>query len=427
MLFQGQEFASSAPFLYFADHEAELARRRCATGGASSSRSFPAPRDPEMRRPRCRRPATRRRSSGASSICASASGTPTRYALHRDLLALRRDDPVIAAGRLRRLDGAVLAAAVLRAALRRRRRATIGCWSSTSAPTAICRPCCPSRCWRRPPATRWRLQLVAARRRATAAAGTPAGAHERRVAHSRRVGRAAARRAAIDEDACGARWTTDSTRVIALRRTTTVPSDGEPAAAPRVAGHQRARRLRLGHRRRACVTRRYHGLLVAALPAPLGRIVMLNHLLERVRLPDARRRRGSATRTRWPARTRPTAPITSIEFRLELGLPVWRYEIDGYVIEKRVLMPHGQNTVHVTYRLLEGDGPVRLTLRPSVQFRGTRRRSTSRRCSPTRLTAVRRPLRARRPAAASMPPRADAARRRTRRFTLDERGVSSVP
>ena len=34
------------------------------------------------------------------------------------------------------------------------------------------------------------------------------------------------------------------------------------------------------------VTRRYHGLLVAALPAPLGRMVMLNHLLERVRLPD---------------------------------------------------------------------------------------------------------------------------------------------
>ena len=36
------------------------------------------------------------------------------------------------------------------------------------------------------------------------------------------------------------------------------------------------------------VTRRYHGLLVASLPAPLGRMVMLNHLLERVRLPDRR-------------------------------------------------------------------------------------------------------------------------------------------
>ena len=33
-------------------------------------------------------------------------------------------------------------------------------------------------------------------------------------------------------------------------------------------------------------------------------------------------------------------------------------------------MPHGQNTVHVTYRLLEGGGPVRFTLRPSVHFRG---------------------------------------------------------
>src|SRR3989337_1472916 len=36
------------------------------------------------------------------------------------------------------------------------------------------------------------------------------------------------------------------------------------------------------------VTRRYHGLLIAALPAPLGRMVMLNHLLERVRLPGGR-------------------------------------------------------------------------------------------------------------------------------------------
>ena len=48
---------------------------------------------------------------------------------------------------------------------------------------------------------------------------------------------------------------------------------------------------------------------------------------------------------------------------------MWRYAVDGVEIEKRVLMPHGQNTVHVTYRLLRGEGPVRLTLRPSVHFR----------------------------------------------------------
>ena len=33
-------------------------------------------------------------------------------------------------------------------------------------------------------------------------------------------------------------------------------------------------------------TRRYHGLLIAALPAPLGRTMMLNHLTEQLRLPD---------------------------------------------------------------------------------------------------------------------------------------------
>ena len=37
------------------------------------------------------------------------------------------------------------------------------------------------------------------------------------------------------------------------------------------------------------VSRRYHGLLVAALPAPLGRVVMLNHLTETIRLPDGQR------------------------------------------------------------------------------------------------------------------------------------------
>jgi len=116
------------------------------------------------------------------------------------------------------------------------------------------------------------------------------------------------------------------------------------------------------------VTRRYHALLVASLPAPLGRYVMLNHLLERVRLPGGR--------VTWLGDQDEVAGVNAVdrghhltEFRLELGLPVWRYELTGSVIEKRVVMPFGQNTVHVIYRLIEGDGPVRLTLRPSVQFR----------------------------------------------------------
>src|SRR5690349_17539569 len=36
------------------------------------------------------------------------------------------------------------------------------------------------------------------------------------------------------------------------------------------------------------LTRRYHGLLVAALPTPFGRTVMFNYLGERLRWPDGR-------------------------------------------------------------------------------------------------------------------------------------------
>jgi predicted glycogen debranching enzyme len=116
------------------------------------------------------------------------------------------------------------------------------------------------------------------------------------------------------------------------------------------------------------VTRRYHGLLVASLPAPLGRIVMLNHLLERVRVHgDEPVWLGDEQEVAGPNAADRTTRLA--EFRLELGLPVWRYSVGGVEIEKRVLMPHGQNTVHVSYRLLSGNGPVRLTLRPSVHFR----------------------------------------------------------
>jgi predicted glycogen debranching enzyme len=59
-----------------------------------------------------------------------------------------------------------------------------------------------------------------------------------------------------------------------------------------------------------------------------------------------------------------------VEFRLELGQPVWRFDLPGISVEKRVVMPYGQNTVHVTYELVKGEGPIRLSLRPSIQFRG---------------------------------------------------------
>jgi predicted glycogen debranching enzyme len=97
--------------------------------------------------------------------------------------------------------------------------------------------------------------------------------------------------------------------------------------------------------------------------------VLLNHLLERVRLPG----RGVIWLGDEDEVAGPNIADSKeylAEFRLELGLPVWLYRLDGFTIEKRILMPHGQNTVHLNYRVLEGSGTVRFNLRPSVHYRG---------------------------------------------------------
>src|SRR5207247_2107850 len=54
---------------------------------------------------------------------------------------------------------------------------------------------------------------------------------------------------------------------------------------------------------------------------------------------------------------------------LESGLPIWRYEVGSLMLEKQLLLPHLQNTVHVIYRLVSGKDAVRLELRPSLYIR----------------------------------------------------------
>src|SRR5205814_2098100 len=81
------------------------------------------------------------------------------------------------------------------------------------------------------------------------------------------------------------------------------------------------------------VSWRFHGLLIAALPAPFGRMVMLNHLAECIRLPDGREVQIGGAEPSEPEEPKGIGnPLT--EFRLENGLPIWRYEIDGIVLEK---------------------------------------------------------------------------------------------
>ena len=106
MLFQGQEFASSAPFLYFADHGGELGAQ-VRQGRAAFLAQFPSIATPEVMAAladptavdtfeRCTLDFNERQRHGDI------------YLMHRDLLRLRRSDATISAQRARGADGAVL-------------------------------------------------------------------------------------------------------------------------------------------------------------------------------------------------------------------------------------------------------------------------------------------------------------------------------
>jgi predicted glycogen debranching enzyme len=136
------------------------------------------------------------------------------------------------------------------------------------------------------------------------------------------------------------------------------------------------------------ITRRYHGVLVAALPNPLGRMVMLNHLGEELRVGDRHARLNSETRVAGPID--PMAAAQVAEFRLESGLPVWEYTWGDVRLEKRIVMPHRQNTVHLNYRLIDGPEAATLELLPALHFRGYEDRVDALRNSPitTRYAAA---------------------------------------
>jgi maltooligosyltrehalose trehalohydrolase len=106
MLFQGQEFAASSPFFFFADHTKELAeavrRGRIeflgqfrSVGDPNVRKGIPDPHDPKTFA-RCKLDLSERQTHQWA------------YDLHRDLLKLRRTDPVFGRPKPRGIDGAVL-------------------------------------------------------------------------------------------------------------------------------------------------------------------------------------------------------------------------------------------------------------------------------------------------------------------------------
>lgn len=121
-------------------------------------------------------------------------------------------------------------------------------------------------------------------------------------------------------------------------------------------------------------TRAYHGYLIAATRPPVGRTLLLQHLREQIdagagvklQLSGDEWADGRIDPANW--NDRHAAPRLA-SFALDGTLPVWRYDLGGGLLEKRVWMAHGQNTTYVQYTLRDAARPVTLCVTLGVNDR----------------------------------------------------------
>ncbi|HRO22709.1 MAG TPA: glycogen debranching enzyme N-terminal domain-containing protein, partial [Promineifilum sp.] len=121
------------------------------------------------------------------------------------------------------------------------------------------------------------------------------------------------------------------------------------------------------------LTRRYHGLLMAALNPPLGRTLLLAKLDETAEYdgiyPDSGRFYPLYT-NRWEDGTVDgNGHVYLDRFHLEGTTPVWTFALANALLEKRVWMQPGANTTYVQYRLTRATGPLSLSIKALVNYR----------------------------------------------------------
>jgi predicted glycogen debranching enzyme len=115
------------------------------------------------------------------------------------------------------------------------------------------------------------------------------------------------------------------------------------------------------------LTRRYHGLLVAAQHPPVGRMQLVAKVDETVRF-DALD--YALATNRWASGAIEPQGYVHIEsFRLDGNTPVWRFAVGDALLEKRVWMRHGENTTCVQYTMLRGSQSMELELRTFINYR----------------------------------------------------------
>jgi predicted glycogen debranching enzyme len=102
------------------------------------------------------------------------------------------------------------------------------------------------------------------------------------------------------------------------------------------------------------LTRRYHGLLVAPVDPPLGRVLILTKADATLQLGGAR---YALFTNRWGGGAiDPEGHKLLDSFRLDGTIPVWRFRCGEATVEHRIWMEPGADTVYCAWRL-EGEAP----------------------------------------------------------------------
>lgn len=115
------------------------------------------------------------------------------------------------------------------------------------------------------------------------------------------------------------------------------------------------------------LTRRYHGLLFAALMPPLGRTLLATKFDETIEYDGEV---ISLCANRWAGGAIDPHGYRFLErFRLEGTTPVWTFAFADALLEKRIWMQQGANTTFVRYDLIRGRASMKLTVKALVNYR----------------------------------------------------------
>jgi predicted glycogen debranching enzyme len=117
-----------------------------------------------------------------------------------------------------------------------------------------------------------------------------------------------------------------------------------------------------------CNTRRYHGLLCAAMVPPVGRIMMLNRLAEIIRVGTGDEMTLELSVNQFGDIFHPRGDRYLRRFDLETDLARWEYEAGGIRVIKEIQMSWQKNAVGIRYTVDPGDRDVELSLLPFVRM-----------------------------------------------------------